>query len=116
MKATRHKIDYEALKRLNPGIGDAKKKNYLGAANEHRVVGDLLMKGFCVYRSCSPNASCDIVCFKENSRPIKLEVKTGYYTLAGTTAHSKITSRENFDVLAIVFHDKIVYQPSLESI
>lgn len=116
MKTDRNKIGYEALKRLNPGIGDAKKRNYLGAANEHRVVGDLLMRGFCVYRSCAPNASCDLVCFKDNGRPIKIEVKTGYYTLAGTTTHSKISSRDNFDVLAIVFYDKIVYQPSLESI
>jgi len=96
-------------KALNPPTG-VYSPGTTGAIKEYEVVIDLLSKGYDVYRSCSPNSSCDLVATK-GPRTIRLEVAIGYY--AGKdgryTYNRHQGSSDFFDIIAVVLHDKIVY-------
>lgn len=83
----------------------------VGAISELKVVVDLLSKGYEVFRSLSPNCSCDLAIL-QNHKLFRVEVKTSYITDSGSFPHSKGKSK-NYDILAIVADTKIVYQPSL---
>ena|SRR5690242_10242715 len=81
----------------------------VGAISELRVSSDLLAKGFEVFRSLTPNSSCDLAILK-NGTLRRVEVRTGYEAKNGRV----YTVRDNrADVLAIVLPDKIVYEPEL---
>lgn len=49
----------------------------VGAMSELFISGDLLKKGYSVFRSLSPSCFCDLIAIKE-SRIFQIEVRTGY--------------------------------------
>jgi len=84
------------------------------------VVMDLLQKGFSVFRSVSPSCAVDLVITKNGNthsgaveRVLKVEVKTGHYTLGGKLRWPRPLN-DKFDILAVVVHGEITYTPSLE--
>lgn len=72
-----------------------------GAMGEYLVCVDLLNKGYEVFRSVSPNTSCDLVILKDGKLRT-LEVKVGKQRKTGEA-----------DIWATVTFDKIFYEPSL---
>src|SRR3990167_9036150 len=94
--------NFENIGNLNPGVK--------GAIQELRVSVDLLKKGFEVFRVLSPICSCDVLVKKEN-KIFSVEVKSGNngYSPCG---REKIKA----DCFAVVFRDKIVYEPDVENI
>ena len=86
-----------------------------GAVGEYRVVVDLLLKGFEVFKAVSPACSCDLAILKEG-KLLRIEVKTGKYTSYEGDSVYFDKARVKADILAIVLHDKIIYQPSIEKL
>lgn len=86
----------------------------LGAASELMVVADLLLKGFKVYRSCTPSAPFDLGAYKEGTFH-RVEVKTGRINKNGSMTHPKPSNNE-YDILAVYFLDinTIQYIPPLK--
>lgn len=86
----------------------------VGAIHELEVCADLLKRGFDVFRSVSPNCSCDIVVIF-NKQFVRVEVTTGSRSGTGRiSAPGKNVTQ--FDTLAIVIGGQIEYQPSLASL
>jgi Holliday junction resolvase len=81
----------------------------IGAINELRVAGDLMTKGYEVFRALSPACSCDLVALK-NGVLSRIEVRTAYRSRTGITRNAT-----NFrgDILAFVLPKKIIYEPEL---
>lgn len=70
---------------------------------------DLLEKGFEVFRSLSPNCSCDLIIQKDNKLQ-RVEVRTGFVYKEKIAVSRKIRA----DILAIVLpKGKIIYEPNL---
>jgi hypothetical protein len=80
-----------------------------GAIGELRVSTDLLEKGFDVFRSLSPSASCDLAIIKDGAFK-RVEVRTSYFSRDGSI-HCDRTG--NYDLLAMVLPNQIVYDPPL---
>lgn len=85
----------------------------VGTISELLVCTDLLQKGFEVFRSTTPNCSCDLAILK-NKILYRIEVTTG--TVSGS---GKITypykDKNKYDILAIVTKDgKIIYNSEME--
>lgn len=78
------------------------------------MVVDLYKKGYEVFRSTSPNSSCDLVALK-SGESFKVEVKTGALNpRSGGLYHSAIKKTNKYDVLAIVLNETtVVYKPEL---
>lgn len=88
-------------------------KGSIGAVGELRVATELLSKGFDVFRAVSQSATCDLIAVKDN-RMIRLEVRTGSYTVDGRVnfpKKKKDTGRSEH--YAVVLPDKIQYIPEL---
>ena len=83
--------------------------NTVGAISEYRVVADLLTQGYEVFRSCSPSCSCDLAILKDKQL-LRVEVTTGHYSLAGVAEYPP-HDMDNFDLLAVVLPDRILYYP-----
>jgi hypothetical protein len=79
-----------------------------GALGELVVCTDLLRKGYSVYRSVSPHASCDLIITK-GLDTVRVEVKTlsNSWSLNNCLKHAMINNK--FDVLAVVCGENIVY-------
>lgn len=87
-----------------------------GAISELRVAADLLYKGYGVFRALSPSCPCDLAIL-EGDKLIRVEVKTAYYTSSNNSIqHSASIKNGDYDILALVLHDRIIYQPSLEEL
>lgn len=83
--------------------------------SELKVAVDLLSRGYGVFRALSPSSPCDLAILQD-SKLIKVEVKTGHYTSAGKVFRPYL-SNHNYDILALVMaDDKIIYEPSLDTI
>ncbi len=80
----------------------------IGAIKELLVSADLLEQGFEVFRSVSPNASCDLIIHR-NGEMWKVEVRTGK---DGKREKVVTNSVHRADVLAVVTPTRIVYDPS----
>jgi Holliday junction resolvase-like predicted endonuclease len=86
----------------------------VGAIGELRVSTDLLGKGFEVFRSISPAASCDLIAMKQG-KMLRVEVKTGYENPETGLAHSvRALNTEKHDVLAICYPSHIHYEPIIQ--
>lgn len=84
----------------------------VGAIQEHRVIVDLLGKGYEVFRAASPSCSCDLL-FLKDGKPTRVEVKTAYAAKNGNMYYGNATGVKA-DVLALVLlGGKIHYIPSL---
>lgn len=86
----------------------------LGNVQEMRVIIDLLIRGFHVFRSCSHYAPFDIIMVNEGKFRV-VEVVTGYYSGSGNINHGKKKLKKKWDYLAIVTRDgDILYEPEME--
>ena len=84
----------------------------VGAVGEMRVAIDLLVKGYEVFRSISPNSSCDLIVCK-NGDVYRIEVRTGRPNLNGELVCTRKGLLEG-DVLATIDHSgRIIYKPAL---
>ena len=84
-----------------------------GAINELRVAIDLLGKKYEVFRSLSPACSCDLAILK-NKKLLRIEVRTAYKLPSGRVTCPMYSFKA--DILAKVLDDKIIYEPSLDSL
>lgn len=84
-----------------------------GAISELAVATDLLRRGFEVFRSLSPTASCDLAILR-GDRFLRVEVKTGYVH-PGTRrlVYPKPKANRRFDLYAINTKEGVHYIPSL---
>lgn len=88
----------------------------IGAMHELKVCYDLILRGYEVFRSQSPCASCDLIIL-DNGAAKRVEVKTGHYMKGGKLSFKE---REGFkpkryDVMAIVTPGEIIYRPFLQN-
>jgi len=93
---------------------NARSKGSLGAAVESIICGDLLLKGFDVYRAVTPNALCDLVIIK-GKEVLRVEVKTCLiYKKTGRMYYAS-HNPENYDILALyhVQTKTIIYKPEI---
>lgn len=87
----------------------------MGALSELVACGDLLRRGYEVFRSVSPHASCDLI-IQKGGIVKRVEVRTGYRNQDGSIRCS-FTDKDvgRSDVLCIVLYGReVVYKPSLE--
>lgn len=78
-----------------------------GAIYELMVCTELLKLGYDVFRSMSPNASCDLIINKNNIL-LKVEVTTGYQKVNNDLWH--LPKNNNlYDILAVVTLTGIIY-------
>lgn len=84
----------------------------IGAIGELRAGADLLDKGFEVYRALSPAADADLIVQKDG-RYLSIQVRTGHRRADGGLT---VPRHGEYDILAIVLPDTVVYEPALESI
>lgn len=82
----------------------------VGAIGELRVSVDLMSRGFSVFRALSPTCPADLVALRGGICKL-VEVKT--VTENGGQISRPMTKGGQFDVLAMVLPDRIVYEPSL---
>ena len=82
-----------------------------GAVSEYRTIIDLLHRGFEVFRSVEPGASCDLAILKDN-KLLRVEVKSIRYSTSGKPYAFK--GQVKADILASVLSDTIIYIPPLE--
>jgi len=102
---------YSSDGRLTNGIAPGT----TGAIHELFVCADLLLRRFSVFRSVSPNSTCDILILHGESC-FRIEVTTGYKLKSGKIFHPGKDS-EKHDFLAVVHyvdgHPIIRYSPDL---
>ena len=81
--------------------------------NEHRVILDLMERGWEVYKAVNGGAPLDLVAVQED-KIIRVEVTVGIrHTPTGPICiPNKKKERTRFDVLAIVVKGKITYDPA----
>lgn len=82
----------------------------VGAIGELKVSADLMARGFEVFRSLSPTASCDLLAAR-GQRFFRVEVRTGW-ELNGKVM---VKRQGRYDVLAIVLPDRIQYEPPIDA-
>jgi len=96
----------------NPHQGIDIPRSTKGACSELVAASDLLLKGYEVFRACSPCSCCDLIALKDGEQ-IQVEVKTGHYTSAGKLSYPQPRHLYGYDLLAIVVFDpniEIIYQ------
>lgn len=87
----------------------------IGAIGELMVSADLLRRGYNVFRSLSPNASCDLAIISGGAAT-RVEVTKAYRTRSGGLQFNP-HERERYDVLALWCVDgSVTYIPSLPAI
>ena len=85
----------------------------IGTIQELRVNIDLLKKGFEVFKALSPMCSCDLLVQKEK-KIFSVEVKS--VSKRSSPGHKYFARKIRANCLAIVFKDKILYNPDVEEI
>lgn len=94
------------LRRFGPAIKLPTRA--MGAANELRVAADLIMRGYEVFHALNPASPCDLAVLDPSGKLLRVEVKSARG--AGNT------KPERYDLLALVYADKIEYRPALSQI
>ncbi len=79
----------------------------LGAINEYRVCVDLLMKGYEIFKSITPNCSCDLIMLKDNKIK-RIEVTSGYRVNGKIYANKH--NKSKYDIMVIVVNNEILYE------
>jgi hypothetical protein len=78
-----------------------------GAIQEYRIIVDLMVKGYEVFRACSPNQSCDLIATK-GATVVKVECKTVNVKLNGDVG--KVPRNiDKHDVLACITKDGRIF-------
>lgn len=86
-----------------------------GAISELLVAGDLMQKGFEVFRALSPASSCDLMAYKDHCF-LRVEVRTGRRQKSGKVGFAmKAVDMGRHDILALYVpeEDLIIYRPEL---
>jgi hypothetical protein len=83
----------------------------IGIIAEHRVIVDLLTRGYDVFHAASPACSCDLAVLK-NGNLLRVEVTTGKYTPTRKIFYPP-HNKNNYDIVAAVLPDQIYYFPDL---
>lgn len=108
-------MDYKSTyHKLNPNaeVRSRKLASITGVTSELKVVIDLLGKGYEVFRAVNSLASCDLaILFKDKLS--RIEVTTGHYSSKDGKIFYPEHKKNNFDILAVVLHDRIYYFPEL---
>lgn len=81
-----------------------------GAIGELRVCGDLLSKGFEVFRAVSQACSCDLAILKAGKLR-RVEVRTAQINKVTGHILKNLPKPDRYDVLAFVLPDTIIYDP-----
>lgn len=83
-----------------------------GAINEHRVMLDLMERGYEVYRAINGGAPLDLVAIR-GDEIVRVEVTVGvrYEPTGWICVPNSKKDRTRFDVLAIVVNGQINYDP-----
>ena len=81
-----------------------------GAIQELKVCSDLLMKGYSVFRSVSPNCPCDLIIMDKEGKLKRVEVRSALKLKSGKLSYSKAG---HYDIIAGVFGDDIQYIKNL---
>ena len=85
-----------------------------GAYAELSAAGELLRRGFWVFRNVSPHGPCDLIALK-SGRAIRVEVKTQVPYARVLPKSKNYTQGIDYDVLALVGYDNTVtFHPTLE--
>ena len=89
----------------------------VGSISELLVSTDLLVRGFQVFRSMSPNSCCDLVIIgSKTGKAVKVEVTSGAFRKDGEITYPKKDDSYKHDTLAVVLPDRsITYLPALET-
>lgn len=88
----------------------------VGAIGELLVCTDLLRRGYEVFRSVSPNCSCDLAVLK-NGTLLRIEVRTGHRAANGKIYWPiKKSDQEKSDHFAVVTDGEIEYHPDLSDL
>ncbi len=77
-----------------------------GAMHELLVCIELMDLGFHVFRAQSASCPCDLVAMDEFG-VIRVEVTTGQHNI-NNNSHAKKSDRYMFDLLAVVYHDRVI--------
>jgi hypothetical protein len=86
----------------------------IGALSELKVSVDLLSKGFAVFRALSASCPCDLAVLID-SKLLRIEVTTASRTPRGNISFPQ-HNKANYDILALVLGDTIIYNPLLPDI
>ena len=98
-------------KKLNPRAHNLISGD-VGLLHELKVVCDLMVRGYEVFKAMNGGASCDLAILK-NGKLIRVEVTTGTRLPGGKIVRPP-KNLNQFEVLATVFHDgEIVYEPKI---
>lgn len=72
-----------------------------------------MRRGYAVFRALSPACVCDLAIIQDGMLT-RVEVTTGSITPRGARSHPKRHATDNYDLLAVVYHDgRIDYTPAL---
>lgn len=87
----------------------------VGAIHEMVAATDLMRRGYHVFRALSPSCPCDLLAYKDGTKPIRVEVRTATRRPDGTMYYLQPKKDEGQqDVFAFVAHDgEIRYIPGL---
>lgn len=96
-----------------PAASDVK-NGVIGGIAELLVCGDLLLKGFDVYRSLTINGECDVIALKDGLM-CRIEVKSARIVQGRPRFSEHKLVAKNFDVLALAYlrEQKIEYRPDV---
>lgn len=100
-------------KAVMSGIGGSLSPGTIGAISELHVCADLLLRGYEVFRSVSPTASCDLAVLR-GSRLLRIEVKSARLHIKTGTLYHERPEPTRYDHLAVVVNGKVTYIPPLE--
>lgn len=81
-----------------------------GSISELRTAVDLMKRGYEVFRAVDASASCDLLILKDQ-KTLRVQVKTSHRLANGRIFQEGL--KGNFDVLALVLPDKVLYIPDL---
>jgi PD-(D/E)XK endonuclease len=84
----------------------------IGAASECKVIADLILKGYEVFRAISSMSSCDLAILR-NGKLLRVEVRTGRPSKNRKMPFWAKPKRHLSDVFALVLPDHIIYRPPL---
>lgn len=89
----------------------------IGTISELRVTTDLLIKGYYVFRSVSPNGPCDLIAMNDNV-VLRIEVSTADPSVKGNLYAADKSNTYIYDIRALVSRDgnQVEYNPALPNI
>jgi len=99
-------------KKANPVSYSHLHPSAIGTLQELRVCGDLIAKGFEVFRAVCGGCSCDLAILKDR-KVLRIEVTTVIKSPAGKLSYL-LHDPQKYDILALVFRSgEVIYKPTM---